>query len=78
MLPTIDMPEPDATPIGASVQWFATKFPTQTNREFSNAYQGKFFKEQGFSAGARQATAGKISSLRTNPFSDGVFANPTS
>src|SRR5262249_49174860 len=29
------------------IQWFATKFPTQWNREFSNAYQGKFFKEQG-------------------------------
>jgi hypothetical protein len=23
------------------------KFPTQLNREFSEAYQGKFFKEQG-------------------------------
>jgi hypothetical protein len=25
----------------------ATEFPVQWNREFSNAYQGKFFKEQG-------------------------------
>jgi hypothetical protein len=34
-------------PIGEPIQWFTTKFPTQRNREFSNAYQGKFFKEQG-------------------------------
>jgi hypothetical protein len=34
-------------PIGEPIQWFTTKFPTQRNREFSNVYQGKFFKEQG-------------------------------
>jgi hypothetical protein len=36
-----------SNPIGAPVQWLPTKFPTQRNREFSNAYQGNFFKEQG-------------------------------
>jgi hypothetical protein len=29
------------------IQRLAGKLPTRRNREFSNAYQGKFFKEQG-------------------------------
>jgi hypothetical protein len=33
------------------IQWLPDKFPTQRNREFSNAYQGKFFNEQGFFQG---------------------------
>jgi hypothetical protein len=34
-------------PIGELIQWFASKFPAQRNRESSNPYQGKFFKDQG-------------------------------
>ena len=29
------------------IQWLPDKFPTQRNREFTNAYQGIFFEEQG-------------------------------
>jgi hypothetical protein len=32
---------------GKRVVCLQRKFPTQLNREFSEAYQGKFFKEQG-------------------------------
>jgi hypothetical protein len=32
--------------IGTQIQWLATEFPAQRNREFPNAYQGIFFKEQ--------------------------------
>jgi hypothetical protein len=34
-------------PINAGIQCLTAKFPTQQNREFSNAYQGIFFGEQG-------------------------------
>jgi hypothetical protein len=33
--------------IGEPIQCFAIEFPMQRNREFSNAYQGKFFNQQG-------------------------------
>jgi hypothetical protein len=32
--------------IGTQIQWLATEFPAQRDREFPNAYQGIFFKEQ--------------------------------
>jgi hypothetical protein len=40
------------------IQQLPAEFPAQRNREFPNAYQGKFFKEQGIGAlisGARSA-----------------------
>ena len=33
--------------INACTQWLTAEFPTQRNREFTNAYQGIFFEEQG-------------------------------
>ena len=33
--------------INARTQWLTAEFPAQRNREFSNAYQGIFFEEQG-------------------------------
>jgi hypothetical protein len=35
--------------LNARSQWLAAEFPTQRNREFRNAYQGKFFQDQGIS-----------------------------
>jgi len=32
------------------IQQLPAEFPAQRNREFPNAYQGKFFKEQGIGA----------------------------
>jgi hypothetical protein len=34
-------------PVSELIQRLAAKFPTQRNREFLDAYQGKFFEEQG-------------------------------
>jgi hypothetical protein len=33
--------------ISARIQLFTAEFPTQSNREFLNAYQGIFFEKQG-------------------------------
>jgi hypothetical protein len=38
------------SPIGEPLQWVASEFPTQRNREFSNADQGRSFKEEGIAA----------------------------
>jgi hypothetical protein len=35
-------PRPFSCPISARIQCLAAEFPTQRNREFSNAYQGIF------------------------------------
>jgi hypothetical protein len=36
--------------ISARIQELTVEFPTQRNREFLDAYQGKFFEEQGIGA----------------------------
>jgi hypothetical protein len=40
-------PSQFSCPINAQTQGLTAEFPTQPNREFSNAYQGMFFEEQG-------------------------------
>jgi hypothetical protein len=40
-------PRPFSCPINARIQSLTAEFPAQRNREFPNAYQGRFFKEQG-------------------------------
>ena len=49
---TRNFAESDAPPrfsclMSARIQWPPAEFRTQRNREFSNAYQGMFFEEQG-------------------------------
>jgi hypothetical protein len=36
--------------LNGGIQKLPAEFPAQQNREFPNAYQGEFFKEQGISA----------------------------
>jgi hypothetical protein len=58
---------------GQQIQSLAAKFPTQRNREFPDAYQGKFFEEQGIcilisgrSGGVAPKNAGDRKKARSN------------